>query len=107
MPAECPSRIVLNHVTSRWGFLVIVALAGRTLRWSELRREVEGVSEKMLAQSLDDLEADGLVLRTAYPEIPPRVEYALTDLGESLAGRILPLVEWLAEHAPAIVEGRA
>jgi len=107
MPAQCPSRIVLDHVTSRWGFLVLIALADRTLRWSELRREVEGVSEKMLAQCLDTLEADGLVHRNAYPEIPPRVEYSLTDLGEDLVTRMLPLAEWLAQNAGAIVNGHS
>jgi DNA-binding HxlR family transcriptional regulator len=99
----CPSRIVLDHVTSKWGFLVLVALADRTLRWSELRRTVEGVSEKMLAQTLQTLERDGLVHREALPVVPPHVEYRLTSLGEDLVERMLPLVEWLARHAPAIV----
>jgi DNA-binding HxlR family transcriptional regulator len=104
-PAACPSRVVLDHVTSKWGFLVLVALADRTLRWGELRRTVEGVSEKMLAQTLQTLERDGLVHREALPVVPPHVEYRLTPLGESLVERLLPLVEWLATNAPDIVEG--
>ena len=101
----CPSRVVLAHVTSRWGLLVLVALAGRTLRWGELRRAVQGVSEKMLAQTLQTLERDGLVHREALPVIPPHVEYSLTDLGGGLVRRLVPLMEWLADHSAAIVSG--
>jgi DNA-binding HxlR family transcriptional regulator len=89
---------------SKWGILVLVALAGHTLRWGELRRTVAGVTEKMLAQTLRTLERDGLVHRKALPVIPPHVEYSLTELGDGLVERLLPLVEWLTEHAPAIVE---
>ena len=99
----CPSRVVLDHVTSRWGVLVLVALAGRTLRWGEVRRAVEGVSEKMLAQTLQTLERDGLVRRKALPVIPPHVEYSLTELGDDLVLRLVPVMEWLVEHSPAIV----
>jgi DNA-binding HxlR family transcriptional regulator len=99
----CPSRVVLDHVTSKWGVLVLVALADRTLRWGELRRVVQGVSEKMLAQTLQTLERDGLVHREARPVIPPHVEYSLTELGMSLVERLLPLMEWLLEHSEGIV----
>src|SRR6476659_6972587 len=100
----CPSRTVLDHVTSKWGTLVILALAeGDALRWSELRRRAEGVSEKMLAQTLRQLEADGLVHRDARPVVPPHVEYSLTDRGAGLAERMVPLMAWIAAHAPAIV----
>ena len=102
--SDCPSRIVLDHVTSKWGTLVILALAeGQALRWSELRRRAEGVSEKMLAQTLRQLEADGLVHREARPVVPPHVEYSLTDRGAGLADRMVPLMAWIADHAPAIV----
>ena len=74
-------------MTSKWGVLVLVALADGTLRWGELRREVDGISEKMLAQTLRTFEADGFVHRVAYPEIPPRVDYSLTDRGRELARR--------------------
>lgn len=106
-PAACPSRIVLDHVTSKWGFLVLVSLADRTLRWGELRRAVEGVSEKMLAQTLQTLERDGLVHREALPVVPPHVEYRLTERGEGLVERLLPLLAWLAENAPTIVDEAA
>jgi DNA-binding HxlR family transcriptional regulator len=106
-PRDCPSRKVLDHVTSTWGLLVLVALANRTLRWSQLRRVVQGVSEKMLAQTLQTLERDRLVHREARPVIPPHVEYSLTGMGEELVERLIPLVAWLAEFAPGIVDGTA
>ena len=102
-PAGCPSRTVLDHVTSKWGVLILVALSEGPQRWSELRRRAEGISEKMLAQTLKTLEADGFVRRDAQPIIPPRVDYSLTGSGQELAALLLPLVAWVAEHAEAIV----
>src|SRR6266700_290445 len=81
---NCPSRVLLDHVTSRWGVLVLVALWDGTMRWSEIRRWVKGVTEKMLAQTLRTLEADGLVLRDVHPVVPPRVDYSLTERGREL-----------------------
>jgi len=101
--ANCPSRRVLDHVTSKWGVLVIVALAQSPMRWGALRRRIEGVSEKMLAQTLRTLEADGFVLREAQPTIPPRVDYSLTPLGRGLADRLIPLVTWVGNNADEIV----
>jgi DNA-binding HxlR family transcriptional regulator len=103
LPAACPSRIVLDHVTSRWGVLLLVALSEETLRWGELRRRVEGISEKMLAQTLRILEADGFVHREAQPTIPPHVEYSLTDRGREIAALLIPLMQWIVRHAPEIV----
>ncbi|SRR6266511_1849497 len=106
--AGCPTRTVLDHVTSKWGVLVLLSLSdGAPLRWSVLRRRVEGVSEKMLAQTLRTLEADGLVVRDARPVVPPHVEYSLTPLGEGLASRLIPLIDWVAEHASEIVGPQA
>lgn len=102
----CPTRTVLDHVMSKWGVLVLLALTDGTVRWGELRRTVGGISEKMLASTLKTLEADGLVARTAYPEVPPRVEYALTPRGDDLMERMMPLMQWIAEHADDIVERR-
>jgi DNA-binding HxlR family transcriptional regulator len=98
-PSNCPSRALLTHVTGKWAVLVLVALAGRTLRWSELRRAVPGVSEKMLAQTLQTLQGDELVHREAFPVVPPHVEYRLTALGEDLVDHLVPLVAWTVEHA--------
>jgi len=101
--AACPSRVVLDHVTSKWGVLVLVALADGPQRWSELRRRAEGVSEKMLAQTLRTLEGDGLVHRDAQPVIPPRVDYSLTPRGRELVALMLPLFGWVVANADEIV----
>ncbi|MFF5792532.1 winged helix-turn-helix transcriptional regulator [Paeniglutamicibacter sp. NPDC012692] len=103
--AGCPSRTVLDHVTSKWGVLILVSLAQGPLRWSELRRRAEGISEKMLAQTLKTLEADGFIHREAQPVIPPRVDYSLTELGQGLVQQLMPLVVWISEHADDIVNG--
>ena len=105
--AACPSRVVLDHVTSKWGVLVLVALADGPLRWSELRRRAEGISEKMLAQTLRTLEADGFVHRDAQPVIPPRVDYSLTERGTEIVSLLLPLFGWVVANAEAIVAERA
>jgi DNA-binding HxlR family transcriptional regulator len=97
--SACPSRLVLEHVTSRWAVLALSALAERTWRFNELRRRLGGVSDKMLAQTLQTLEADGLVLRHAYPEVPPRVEYSLTPPGRDAAKLVAALVDWAEQRA--------
>ncbi|OYT89496.1 MAG: transcriptional regulator [Burkholderiales bacterium PBB6] len=105
--AMCPSREVLQHLTSRWGVLVLVALLlGGTHRFSELRRKIDGVSEKMLAQTLQTLEADGFVRRTAHPVVPPHVEYSLTRMGEEAARQVAELVDWIEGNLPRILTGR-
>jgi len=106
LAAACPSRIVLDHVTSRWGVLLLVALSDRSMRWGELRRVVEGISEKMLAQTLRTLEADGIVHRAVTPSVPPRVDYSLTERGEALVAHLLPLMGWIADNADEIVAAR-
>ena len=103
---KCPSRQVLNHVTSRWGVLVLTALLEGTHRFSELRRKIGGVSERMLAQTLQWLEADGIVLRTAYPVVPPHVEYSLTPMGEEVAFRMKLLFDWIEENIVEILENQ-
>jgi DNA-binding HxlR family transcriptional regulator len=106
LAAACPSRIVLDHVTSRWGVLLLVALSEHSMRWGELRRVVEGISEKMLAQTLRTLEADGIVDRAVTPSVPPRVDYALTDRGRELVAHLLPLMGWIADNADEILADR-
>ncbi|MFB7377384.1 winged helix-turn-helix transcriptional regulator [Kitasatospora purpeofusca] len=102
----CPSRGVLEHVTSRWGVLVLVALRERGYRFSELRRRVSGVSEKMLAQTLQTLERDGFVLREAHPVIPPRVDYSLTPLGLEAAEYVSALAHWVEASMGAVGDAR-
>lgn len=99
---KCPSREVLKHVTSRWGVLVLVALLGGTHRFSELRRKINGVSERMLAQTLQWLESDGFVVRKSFPVVPPHVEYSLTPLGLEVAGHVQALADWIEESMPRI-----
>jgi len=95
---DCPSRGTLEHVTGRWGSLTLGALYEDTLRFNELRRKVQGVSEKMLSQTLHALERDGLVIRDAQPTNPPHVEYRLTPFGTETARQLRSLI--------ALVEGR-
>lgn len=106
-PAGCPSRTVLDHVSSKWGVLILVALARGPQRWSELRRRAQGISEKMLAQTLKTLEGDGFIHRDAQPVIPPRVDYSLTSRGSDLVALLVPLLEWINEHAEEIVNDQS
>lgn len=96
---KCPSRDILKHVTSRWGVLVFVALKdGSTMRFSELRRLIEGVSEKMLAQTLQQLEQDGFLSRISHPVIPPHVDYRLTEMGLEVAELVINLAAWIENN---------
>ncbi|EKN3736371.1 TPA: helix-turn-helix transcriptional regulator [Yersinia enterocolitica] len=103
---DCPSREVLKRVTSRWGVLVLIALSNETLRFSALKRKIGGVSEKMLAQTLQNLEEDGFVDRIAYPVVPPHVEYQLTPLGKEVQEQVEGLAVWLEENLHRIMEKR-
>lgn len=103
---DCPTREVLNHVCSRWGVLVLVVLRDGMRRFSELRRLIDGVSEKMLAQTLQNLEYDGFVERRALPVVPPHVEYRLTPMGEEVALRVDTLASWLEVNLPRIMQAR-
>lgn len=102
LAADCPSREVLKHLTSRWGVLVLIALEQKTHRFSELRRVIGGVSERMLAQTLQWLEADGMVSRRAFQVVPPHVEYSLTPLGREAAEKVRVLADWIELSLPRI-----
>ncbi|MFF3957584.1 winged helix-turn-helix transcriptional regulator [Streptomyces sp. NPDC001890] len=103
---QCPSRSTLEHVTGRWGSLTLGALYDGGFRFNELRRRVDGVSEKMLSQTLHALERDGLVHREAQPTNPPRVDYELTPLGRQVAGRLLALIELVEGRMPEVLRAR-
>jgi DNA-binding HxlR family transcriptional regulator len=103
---DCPSRDILNHVCSRWGVLVLVVLLDGMHRFSELRRKIGGVSEKMLSQTLQSLEQDGFVDRKALPVVPPHVEYRLTAMGEEVALQMDGLTTWIEQNLPRILEAR-
>ncbi|MGW4020783.1 winged helix-turn-helix transcriptional regulator [Streptomyces sp. NPDC005009] len=102
----CPSRGTLEHVTGRWGALTLGALHEGSLRFNELRRRVDGVSEKMLSQTLHALERDGLVHREAQPTNPPRVDYELTPLGHEVARRLLSLIQCVEGSMDAVLQAR-
>ena len=102
----CPSREILKHVTSRWGVLVLVALREGTHRFSVLRRKIGGVSEKMLAQTLQQLEQDGFLDRVSHPVVPPHVEYSLTLLGEDIGRQVESLADWIEINLPKIMRAQ-
>jgi DNA-binding HxlR family transcriptional regulator len=104
---DCPSRKVLRHVTSRWGVLVLIVLQSGTQRFSGLRKQIGGVSERMLAQTLQALEGDGFVLRVSHPVVPPHVEYSLTPLGMEVAGKVQVLADWIEVNYPRVAEHQA
>ena len=107
-PANCHAREMLVRIADKWSMYVIHVLAGESpLRFNELKRRISGVSQRMLTVTLRGLERDGLVRRTMYPEVPPRVEYELTPLGETLRGIVCQVVTWTEAHLPEVDAARA
>jgi len=104
--SRCPSRTVLDRIGDRWTVLVVGALATGPMRFSELARRIDGVSQKMLTQTLRGLERDGLVTRTVFAQVPPRVDYDLTDPGRSLIAPLAALDAWAREHIDTIEASR-
>lgn len=104
--ADCPSRHILDRIGDRWTVLIVVALWDGSARFSELGRQVEGISQKMLTQTLRGLERDGLVRRTVHPEVPVRVEYELTEAGRTLREPLSALQEWAITYLSDITESR-
>ena len=100
-------RQILDRVADKWSLLVIALLEHRTLRFTELRRRIDGISQRMLTVTLRQLERDGLVRRTVHPVVPPRVDYALTPLGSTLHATIQALVTWTEAHQKEIAAARA
>ncbi|MFF0729550.1 winged helix-turn-helix transcriptional regulator [Streptomyces sp. NPDC004134] len=105
--ADSLAREIFSDVANKWALLIIEALGERTLRFSELRREVEGVSHKMLTQNLRTLERDGLVDRKVYPTVPPRVEYTLTEPGRALRGTVDAMCDWTQQYLGHIEDARS
>lgn len=95
---HCPSRTLLKHITSTWGVLILIALKPGTLRFSALRRRIGGVSERMLSQTLQKLEADGLLVRRSHLVVPPHVDYTLTPLGQEAAAHVEALAQWIDDN---------
>jgi DNA-binding HxlR family transcriptional regulator len=103
---NCPVREVLDRVGDKWSVLVVVLLGERSHRFSELHRAIEGISQRMLTLTLRVLERDGLVSRTVHPTVPPRVEYALTELGRTLLAPLSALADWAHAHREDILAAR-
>lgn len=103
----CTSRAALEDITGRWGILALAALRDGTLRFNALRRRVDGVSEKMLAQTLHALERDGFVRRDAQPTIPPRVDYSLTPMGAQAAEKLFDLIQFVEGQMPEVMAAQA
>ncbi|NUP53672.1 MAG: helix-turn-helix transcriptional regulator [Catenulispora sp.] len=104
---RCPSRPVLDHLTGRWGTLIMLSLRDGPVRFNELRRRVDGISEKMLSQGLQALERDGFVVREVLSTMPPRVEYRLTELGRGTSDLIKGLVVFVEERMPEVEVAQA
>lgn len=104
--ANCPSRDMLKRATSRWSLLVLLALKQDVLRFSELRRRIGGISERMLAQTLRHMEQDGYIQRTAYDVVPPHVEYSLTTFGREAEQKVVGLAEWMEDNVAVIQQNR-
>ncbi|QXJ23101.1 helix-turn-helix transcriptional regulator [Actinomadura graeca] len=104
---DCEVRQILDRIADKWSLLVIALLDQRSLRFTELRRRIDGVSQRMLTRTLRHLERDGLVTRTVHPTVPPRVDYALTTMGATLHETIRSLVTWTEAHQNAIAAARA
>lgn len=105
-PARCPVRDLLDQIGDKWSTLLLSVLATRPHRFGELRRAVSDISQRMLTQTLRDLQRDGLIQRSVFATVPPSVEYALTPLGESLLDPILGLIHWASAHHPAVRAAR-
>jgi DNA-binding HxlR family transcriptional regulator len=101
--SDCPAREVLEHITTRWGMLILAALGENPRRFSELHATIGGISEKMLSQTLRTLVRDGLVTRTVEPATPPRVSYELTPLGQGLTTSLEPFLSWIRQHTIDVV----
>lgn len=104
--AQCPTRQVLDRIGDKWAVLILIMLERETLRFNELRRRIESISQKMLSQTLKSLERDGLVRREAFATVPVTVEYSLTDLGRTLASTVQALTLWAERHIGAVQEAQ-
>lgn len=104
---NCPIRDILSRLGDKWSMLVLVTLSSNgVMRFRDINQTISDISQRMLTVTLRSLESDGLVSRTVYPEVPPRVEYQLTATGQSLMPHIQSLVDWAVEHTPGIIENR-
>ncbi len=103
---NCPTRMVLDRIADKWTILLVGALATETKRFSELKKELDGISQKMLTQTLRALERDGVVSRKVYPSVPPKVEYSLTALGNTLVELLDGIAKWSENNIASVLESQ-
>jgi len=103
---NCPSRLVLDRISNKWSMLILNRLRGETVRFNQLRREIDGISQKVLSQTLKNLERDGLIHREAFPTVPVTVEYSITELGRTLSDTVHILTHWAEENFEAVVQAQ-
>ena len=99
---ECPARLTFDRISNKWTLFILYLLRQRPIRFNQLLREIEGISQKMLSQTLKQLERDGLITREVFPTVPVTVEYALTPLGQTLTQTIGSMVEWAQQYGDAV-----
>jgi DNA-binding HxlR family transcriptional regulator len=104
---NCPTRMVLDHIADKWTALILWKLAGGAIRFNQLRRDIEGISQKVLSQTLKQLERDGLIDRRAFATVPVTVEYSLTDLGHTLAEKMANISLWAQDHIDRVLAAQA
>ena len=103
---NCPSRMILDRISNKWSMLILNRLREEKVRFNQLRREIDGISQKVLSQTLKNLERDGLLQREAFPTVPVTVEYSITDLGRTLSDTVHILTHWAEEHYDRVVEAQ-
>ncbi|MDS7596532.1 helix-turn-helix domain-containing protein [Agrobacterium tumefaciens] len=103
---RCPTRLVLDRLADKWALLILDRLRGEALRFNILRREIKGISQKVLSQTLKKLERDGLIARQAFPTVPVTVEYSLTPLGKTLTETVAALAHWAEGNIEAVMEAQ-
>lgn len=105
--ARCPTRMVLDRIADKWALLILDRIENEPVRFNHLRREIKGISQKVLSQTLKKLERDGLISRTVYPTVPVTVEYALTPLGRTLTKTVSALAHWAEHNMTAVLKAQA
>lgn len=103
---DCPSRMILDRISNKWSMLILNRLREETVRFNQLRREINGISQKVLSQTLKNLERDGLIRREAFPTVPVTVEYSITELGRTLSDTVHVLTHWAEEHFDTVVQAQ-
>jgi len=103
---NCPTRLVLNRIADKWTVLIVGSLSQETKRFGVLKREITGISQKMLTQSLRGMERDGLINRKVYPTVPPKVEYSLTSLGETLVSLLGDISNWSENNIEKVLKAQ-